>query len=286
MPMGAAVVFAFGALLLRTTSRWNVGVWRTSFVSNLTTSLVFVPFILQGGDLPPWTEWWQAGVTALFFIAGQVTTILALTRGEVSVAAPVLGLKILLVAIFQAVLLWQPLSFEVWRSAGLATLGVMLLNVGKLHAGAGKIVFSMVFAFLSAASFAGLDLAVQSWSPRWGTGTFLPMTFIMAGVLTMGLVPFFEGKLTEMPRAALPSLLGGCGLIAIQSMTIVLTVAWFQKAVEANVVYSTRGLWSLAVVWFFGAALGVPDAGLRGWTLFFRLLGATLLFLAVALLAM
>ena len=58
---------------------------------------VFPVLTLFGGTLQPWTLWWQPAVIGLLFLAGQLFTILAIARGDVSIAAPVLGIKVLIV---------------------------------------------------------------------------------------------------------------------------------------------------------------------------------------------
>ena len=67
-----------------------------------------VPFWLLGGTIPEFSLWWQPVVAGALFFAGQVFTLLALTTGDVSVATPVLGLKIVLVALLSVVLIGDP----------------------------------------------------------------------------------------------------------------------------------------------------------------------------------
>gem|GEM_PF-4668141 len=45
-------------------------------------------------------DYWQPAVTALLFFVAQVLVFLAITRGDVSVAAPVLGAKVIFVTCF------------------------------------------------------------------------------------------------------------------------------------------------------------------------------------------
>ncbi|HTN74999.1 MAG TPA: DMT family transporter [Pirellulaceae bacterium] len=285
MPLTAAMLFALGGLLLKRSAQWRVGVWRTTFVANMLAAIVFMPLLLLGGQIPSWLDLWQPLIVALLYILGQTTTLLALTRGDVSIATPVLGLKILGVAVFATLLIGRPLPMVIWIAAGLATAGVMLLNAnrGKTHH---HVAFSIGAALAGAATFALFDVCVQIWAPAWGVGRFLPIVFSMSAVLSLGLLPLLEGKLSALPRAAWPWLAGGAGLIAVQALLIVCTVAIWQQATAANVAYSTRGLWSVLFVWLLGERLGVHDQSLRGWVFWTRLAGASLLLISVLLLVL
>jgi drug/metabolite transporter (DMT)-like permease len=285
LPLLAAALFALGGLLMKRSASWSIGVWRTTFVSNLTTAAIFLPLFALGGRVPSWWDLWQPAVAGLLFVMGQMTTVLALTRGDVSIATPVLGLKILMVAVFATLLLAQPLARDIWLAALLATAGVALLNSGGGSKEHGHVWFSIVSALMAASAFALFDICVQRWSPTWGIGRFLPIMFAMAGLASLGFLPLLEDRLIAIPHSAWPWLLGGCVIIGAQSFLIVFTVAVWQQAAAINVVYSSRGLWSVVLLWLLGPSLGIGAARLSGWALACRLAGAGLLLAAVGLLA-
>jgi hypothetical protein len=187
--------------------------------------------------------------------------------------------------VFAAVFIARPLPDDIWPAALLATLGVALLNSGGGGREHGHVLFSIVSALVAAAAFALFDVCVQQWAPAWGIGSFLPIMFAMAGLATLGFLPRLEGPLAAIPRGAWPWLIGGCLIIAAQSFLIVVTVAIWKEAAATNVVYSSRGLWSVILVWLIGPALGVASARLTGMALACRLAGAALLLAAVCLLA-
>ena len=283
-PLLAAVLFAMGALLLKRAAHWQVDTWRTTFVSNLSTAFIFLPLLAFGGTIPGWHALYQPLIIGGLFVLGQITAIIALTKGEVSVATPVLGLKIVMVAIFSWLITGRPLPPDLWMAAVIATAGVMLLNVGAKGQNRGSVTLSVVAALISAMSFSLFDVCVQIWSPVWGLGRLLPIAFMFGGLISLPFAFFFKGKLSEIPLPARGWLAGGCLLIALQSMAIVCTVAIWGHAAVANVFYSTRGLWGVLLAWGIGPALGVPDGGLRGNIVWFRLAGAALLMAAVTLL--
>ncbi len=283
-PLLAAILFALGAMLLKRSARWQIDLWRTTFISNISTALAFAPLLVLGGEVPAWQDLWQPLVVGCLFVAGQVTTMLALTKGEVSVATPVLGLKIVLVAFFSWLLIADPLPANIWLASFVATLGVVLLNVTQTKSARGSVTLSVLCALSAAVAFGLFDVCVQMWSPRWGLGLFLPMVFGSSALLSLAFVPLFPASLAQIARPAWPWLAGGCLLIALQSLAIVCTVALWGNAAAANVVYSTRGLWGVLLVWWIGPLLAVYDLSLTGRTVWFRLLGAVLLLSAILLL--
>ncbi|MCA9082057.1 MAG: DMT family transporter [Planctomycetaceae bacterium] len=280
----AAFLFALGALLLKRAAHWQIDTWRTSFVSNLSTAIVFLPLLFVPGTGQGTGLWWQPVVVGALFVLGQVSAIIALTKGEVSVAAPVLGLKIVMVALFAWLITGRPLPPSLWIAAALATVGVMLLNVGAKGQNKGSVQISVVAALFSAMSFSLFDVCVQIWTPAWGLNRLLPLSFVAGATLSLPFIFLFKDRLRAIPTAARSWLAGGCLLIALQSLAIVMGVALSGQAAVANVFYSTRGLWGVILAWGIGPLLGVPDGGLQGRILWFRLGGATLLMLAVTLL--
>ncbi|MGB8170924.1 MAG: EamA family transporter, partial [Chthoniobacteraceae bacterium] len=279
--MAAAVIYAVGALVVKRAADMKVGAWRTAFVANVITALFFQPLFALGGKFHG-ELWWQPAIVALCFVAGQWLTYVSLERGDVSVATPVLGIKVLLVAMFVTATGGESLPLKLWLAAALATAGIALLN--RSSGGERRHVsLTIVTAGLAAAAFAVFDVLVQRWSPAWGLGRFLPLTIGFAAVLSLAFIPRFSAPLTEVPRAAWPWLLGGAGAIAAQSVVFVSTIARWGHAPQANVIYSSRGLWSVLLVWTCGKWMLGSEATLGGRVLAWRLAGAALMMSAIVL---
>ena len=279
----AAFLYAAGALVIKRSAELGVGVWRTAFVANLLCALLFLPLLALGGEIHTGL-WWQPMVTGACFVAGQWLTFIAFERGDVSVATPVLGIKILLVAVLVTAIGGERLPPRIWAAAGLATLGIALLNrrpaVGVPH----DIGRTVLTAGAAATVFAVFDVLVQVWSPHWGTGRFLPLTLGCAALLSFALVPRFRAPLSAINRPAWPWLVGGALLIGLQSVIFVSTIARWGQVAVSNVAYSSRGLWSIVLVWFASRWLGGRER-IEGRLLVWRLAGATLMISAVALVA-
>src|SRR5262245_33002602 len=128
LPLLAAVVYVAGALFLKRAVELTRDVWRTTCICNVVTAVMFIPVLLLGGRIPSTGELWQPAIVAALFVVGQILTLLALRIGDVSVATPVLGLKIVLVAVFTTFLLAERLTVPLWIAAGLSSLAVALLQ--------------------------------------------------------------------------------------------------------------------------------------------------------------
>lgn len=280
--LGAAVVYAIGVLVVKRSAELGVGVWRTAFVANVVCGILFQPLWLLGGRMRG-ELWWQPLIVALCFVVGQWLTFMSLEKGDVSVATPVLGLKILLVAVLVTVIDGTALEWQLWVAALLATLAIALLNRAGRQVPHHHIGRTIVTAGLAAVSYAFFDVFVQRWSPGWGLGSFLPLAMGLSALLSVAFLPKFRAPLTAIPRTTWLWLLGGTLTLGIQSVAFVSTVAYWGHAASANVVYSSRGLWSILLLWVFGQWVSSREQQLGGRILFGRLLGASLMMAAIAL---
>jgi drug/metabolite transporter (DMT)-like permease len=284
LPLFSSLLYVAGALFVKQAAVSGVGIWRTTFVANLICAALFPWLLLLGGRFPDWTLWWQPAVVAFLFLSGQMATFLALEKGDVSVATPVLGAKVVLVAVFTAVVLREALSTSLWLAAVLSSLGIAFLNrrgPGIEHRFVGR---TILLALGAAAAFAMFDILVQKWAPIWGAGRFLPMMMGFVALYSFALVPFFQAPLKAIQRAAWRPLLAGGVLIALQAIVLIMTIAVFGDATSVNVVYSLRGLWSvLAVIWL-GRWFENREAAAGRRVLQGRMAGAILLCAAIVLL--
>jgi drug/metabolite transporter (DMT)-like permease len=282
LPLIAAFVYAAGALLVKRSAELGVGVWRTAFVANVVCALFFQPLLLLGGTIHA-DLWWQPLVVAACFVLGQWFTFISLDTGDVSVATPVLGLKILLVAVFVTFFRGTELRWQMWVAAVLATVAVALLNRTRVAAAHHHVGRTIVTASLAAAAYAVFDVLVQAWSPPWGVGRFLPLALGLSGLLSFVFVGRFRAPLSAIPRATWLWLLAGTATLATQSVLFVFTVAHWGQAATANVLYSSRGLWSVALVWLAGHWVRNREQHLGGRVLAGRMAGAACMTAAIVL---
>jgi drug/metabolite transporter (DMT)-like permease len=285
-PFLASLLYVVAALFLKRAQQLGAGVLRTTFIANVTVALVFTALLPMGGKSQPLTQLWQPAFVAVLFIAGQTLSLLALSRGDVSVATPVLGAKTIFVAWFTTLLLATSLPWQLWCAAALSFAAVVLLNRAPDAANSGaprRLGQSLLFSLLAAASYALFDVLVQKWAPLWGAGRFLPIMFAFSAAMSVVFVPFFAEPWRKVPRTAWPSLATGALFMALQAFSLVSAVAIFGDATAMNVVYSARGVWSVAAVWLVGHWFANTEAQLGGSVLRWRLAGAILMTSAIVL---
>jgi drug/metabolite transporter (DMT)-like permease len=245
--------------------------------------LMAAPLWLLGGTIPPARLWWQPVFAGVLFFGGQVFTLLALSTGDVSVATPVLGLKILLVALLTALLIGDPIGSRLWMAAALSSAAIALLNFSHPHTHK-RVRTTIVLAALGAAAYACFDVLVQKWSPVWGTGRFVPIAMTWAAAYSLPLRRLDARQNTpDQPaaRAYASWVIGGAVCFTLQGLMFMTSISIYRQATSANVLYSSRGLWSVVAVWAVGHWFTNREQHLGATVLAWRLLGAILMIAAL-----
>lgn len=282
-PLLAALLYAFGALVLKRSSDLGVGLWRTTFVANLIVAALFSFLWLLGGPPVEKELLWQPGVIAMCLFIGQLSQFLALEKGDVSVAVPVFGLKVILVAFLTPFLIGEAVGLKLWIAAFLSVLGITCLNRKDADKPPRNLLITFIAGGIGAVAFAVFDVLVQKWGPAWGAGRLLPCIFWINAILSFGLIFRFSAPLSKIPGKAWPWLAGGSALLGIQSITFVSTLAVFGKATNANIIYASRGLLSVVLVWMIGHWFQNAEQHLGPKVMRWRLVGTLLMMSAIVL---
>lgn len=282
-PLLAALLYTVGALLLKRSNDLGVGLWRTTFVVNLIVATIFSSLWLLGGAVVDWHLLWQPGVIALCLFFGQIAQFVALERGDVSVAVPVFGLKVVLVALFTPFITADVVGLKLWLAAFLSVAGITAINRKDRSQPPRHLGITILAGGVCSVFFALFDVLVQRWGQQWGAGRLLPMIFWINGLLSFSLIAMFKAPLREVKPAAWKWILPGSALMGIQSILFVGTVATYGKATSANVIYSSRGLLSVVMVWMVGHWFLNQEQHLGARVLRWRLIGATMMLAAIVL---
>lgn len=282
-PLMSASIYAFAAMALKRATANGAGPWRVSFVTNWVQACLFAPVWLLGGGAFAWAHLWHAMIAGFVFFIGQILTFQALSRGDVSVTTPVLGTKVVFVAIFTVVLLRERVSPPLWGAAILTTAATALLGGGKSAAGREAFVRSLIYGFTAAAAFALVDIMSKQWAPPWGFAHFAPVLFATVALLSFLLVPKFRAPLSELPPRTWRWLIPGAILLALQASGIAYAIMTFGEATLVNILYATRGMWSVITVWAIGHWFENEERGHGHAVMARRLVGSVLLVAAVFL---
>jgi drug/metabolite transporter (DMT)-like permease len=285
IPPACAFIYVVAALMLKRASALGVGVWRIGFLANWVMFLGFLPWWLTqpGESVHAWMDYWQPAVSGLLFLAGQMFIFLALHHGDVSVTTPVMGTKVLMVALLSHLLRAGDVPWQWWTGAALSTSAVALLHFGEPHGQRAVVGRTVLLAGLSALSFSLSDVLLQKWVGAWGSGHYLPAMFLFNALYTFAFVPFFRAPLWAMDRRAWRWTAGGALLLAINNVGIALSIAVWQAATSVNILYSLRGLISVVLVWVIGHWFSNEEQHLTPRVFRCRLVGAALMLAAIVL---
>lgn len=292
LPLGAGFGYACGAIAIkRSLSSGISGSW-VNVICNAVMALFFQwLWLLPGGVISPRLLLAPAICGFLFFL-GQICTFRAIATGDVSVSTPLLGTKVVLVTLFSVFLMGKPLPVSWWGASVLATLGIAMISYtpGGSHR---HLAQAVAWSLAAAALFALTDVLVQGWVPRVGYSRFAPVMFGVTGLCSLLHLPTLLHGARKPPRsngmavapgAALPWLFAGALLLAVQALGMYSAIGLYGSAAFTNILYGSRCLWSVLLVWLFASL--VPDrpvGGDRSAVMFRRLIGALLLLSAMAL---
>ncbi|MCC9655714.1 DMT family transporter [Rhodopirellula halodulae] len=295
LPLLASLLFVCGLLFVKRVSQSSVrpeGVDQITllfFVNLGTSGLMGLLYLFDGvlfeSSAPTssinWSLIWQPLIVAVLFMLGLIFTFTAVEVGDVSIATPVFGVKVVFVTCILALSSSDGIPPAIWGAALLASMGIALIQwTGQHHPK--RIGVTIALALTAATCYATFDTLVQRWSPAWGSTRFLPAVFAMVAALTLLALPWVRWR--RIPtRGNWKLMLPAVVLLALQAFCITLAVSVFGDAARLNVVYSLRGLWGVLLAYTAARIWGGSEADLTSKLLVMRLSGAGLLTLAVAL---
>jgi drug/metabolite transporter (DMT)-like permease len=284
-PLGSALLYSFAALILKRGMDDGIGPWRTAFVANLCMGLSFLPFLLFPGKSLTATSFLLPLLAGSTFFLGQVFTFLALNKGDVSIATPLLGTKILFVAILTTVFFHDTLPLSWWIAAVLATLAIAVMQAGPIEH-RHRTLRTVIYCLISATAFAFTDLLVQRGGTTLGANRFIPVMFASMALLSFALIPFFRAPLFSLSLAQWKWLLPGAILLTGNAIGMAYAIASHGHATAINVVYTSRGIFTVALVWCVGHWFGNEERHVGPATMTRRLVGSTLIIIAIILVSL
>jgi len=285
-PLFSSMVFVVGALFAKESSVRGANPYTNVVASNLCLAFFWVVFGGTQGCFLPVHEWGPAAAIGATFVIGQVFTYLAFQYGDVSLATPVLGVKIILVAIISSLLAETPVAPRIWGTAVLASLAVGIVQAGGGNSSREKMssrqaALTVAMALTSALAFSCFDVGLQVYCRRYGMEGFLSTMFVFMGGFSCLLLPWADrpSRLHRM-KASGPLVLAAV-LMAIQAVSLSYALGRYGDVTRVNIIYALRGLWSVVIAWVLGRMAISPEGWHSNRTMWFRLTGAVLLLICV-----
>ncbi len=284
LPAGSAALYVVAAFLLKRAIRSGAGQSQVNLAVNVCAAVMFLPLGFFATEVD-WGLWWMPLTAAVTFFFGQIFTFQALRHGDVSVATPLLGMKVLFIAVVSAVIFREALELRWWVGAAASSLGVILVT-GATWRTLGPRLFraDAVMSLSAAVAFALTDVFVRQWAGQFGVAAFIPLMFsVVAGLSLAVFVPRVGMGIFSVPAAARVVLLAGSVVLSVQALGMALALSFYGNATAVNIVYSSRSVWSVVLAWMLGRYFAMHEAGSGPGVMRRRLVGSILLFAAVLL---
>ena len=281
-PFLSSVLYVVGAMFIKQCTGRGAGVWRITFVSNLVSAVMYLPMLWMEGEWPEASRFWQPALAGSLFIAAQAFSFWALQKGDVSVATPVLGLKPVIVALLVVLIIGDKISKQLWISAALSAAGVAMLNATR-NARHHHVLATILIALMGGTCFSLFDVLIQKFTGDWDTRRFLPVMFGFVTLYSLAFIPCFSAPLKAIPRPAWKPLAWGAFFLGLQGIIFISSIGTFGDATALNIIFSSRGLWSVVAVWCIGHWFANAEKELGTAVLAKRLIGAALMLAAIVL---
>ena len=283
MPLLAAMLYAAAGLFFKEAFRGGAGSIQSFVLTSWIMTLCFSPFIFWESQPIPWGKICLPWITAIAFFAGHWLTFSAIKVGDISLVMPVLGTKSVFVALFAWLIFGIQIPGGMWLATLLTAASVYILGKTDRPSQKRRVPLATGLTILSAACFGLCDALVQQWASIFGLRAFLTLMFLGVGLLATFLVSRFESPLKSLKSHTLVWLGAGAFLTSQQAILVGVSVAMFHNATGVNVVYSSRGLWAIIMVWLLSRLTGYRAEQPHAKTLLLRLIGAILMVSAILL---
>lgn len=284
LPLASALLYAAAALCLKIALGRGITTWSVLFYSNMVMGCLFVPVALLGSPGWNFAAAPLALAAGLLFFLGQIGTFRSLQSGDVSIATPALAAKVVFVALLSLPLPSNRPDPDLWLAVVLTMAGILLLHSGPHHA-ASRPWPTLFWALSAAFSFAAADVVVQVGAPAAGFTLFMPVMFGTVLLLSLPLLgpQMARAKRRDAQPGANRWMAAGVTILGLQAVSMGTAIGIFGDAAGANVVYASRGLWSLLLLALVAERLGLADAVFDRRTLARRTAGGLLILAAVGL---
>lgn len=288
-PLFSSILFVIGALFAKKAANLGVNPYTNTVTCNLTLASLWIVVGTTQGLFLPVHAWGPAALIASMFVAGQLCTYLAFQYGDVSLATPILGTKIIFVAVISSFLSESPLPLHIWIAAILASLAVGIVQMGgggkssQKKESSRRTILTVILALLSALAFSCFDIGLQHYGPKFGAIQLLATMFVAMGLISCLLIPWTNHPGQLIRNQALVPLAASAVFIAIQAISISYALGQHGDATRVNIIYALRGLWSVLVAWMLNRMALNPEGQHTSKTMWFRLAGAVLLLMCVLL---
>lgn len=280
LPLFAAVVYALGSIVIKRALKEGVTMDQSFHLTNLVLGLMFLPMLFLEKGTIDWTQIAKPLLIGAAFFFGHWLTFIALRRGDVSFVTPLMGTKVVFVALGVVFLTGRVPSVPLFVAAVLTTLGIFVMGRADLKGGS-HLALTVVLTLSSALLFGLFDVLVAWWAADFGAFGLLGLGMGSVPLFTLVLW-LFQGRPALKPtKSGARWTWWGAILIGVQAITMGMALSFFDDATGVNVVYASRGLWVIVLLLVFGRILGNSERHDTGRGFLWRVLGTLILTIAI-----
>ena len=281
-----ALIAAFGysacALFSKRALEEGCSLWLMSTFIVEVAALAFIPLLFIGPAWPELSRWYQPALSALFLFGGIFFQVLALNSGDVSIVLPVTGIKPVINALLLTLLLRTEVSSATWIACVLVAVALFVMHSPNITTQS-SFTKTVLLTFFSACLFALCDTAFQHYAHLWGAARFTALTSQLAGIACLIFMPRLRKRFFALTTVCRTHLLTSALFFLLPSFCMGYAIGRYGHAPEINVLYSSRALWSIVLVWGVGRFIGSREHKTSLTILLRRLAGAIILIAAAAL---
>lgn len=282
IPLLCAILYPLGTLLMKRALEKGVDLWTGLAVNYWAMALVFLAVIPFESRAIPWHLWYQPMVMGLMSFLGQGCALKGVASGDLTIATPALGSKVLLVALLTETMLSEKVPLTWWIAAAFSFAAVFFLQAGAPSARR-RTAVTLGYSVAAAAFFSLGDVLIQKWAPRWGAFHFLPAMALASAVYSLALLPLMRKPLPAIQGGGGKWLAAGAFLLGTQSLLLTAVIGILGQATLVNIVFSSRGMWNFLIIWFMGHWFRNREREAGSKVMAARLAGAGLMFAAIVL---
>jgi drug/metabolite transporter (DMT)-like permease len=184
LALAAAILYAISASSLKAAADRGSRTLSTTLIANIATAIGFLAFVPWGDGIFP-SSWWPSLTIGGLFFGGQWSVIIALERGDASLATPAMGSKAVLVALILATCFGRELHLRIWIAVLLTSVGLAIFAFSPRLSKHGSVALTLIFSACAAACFAMFDVMTQIYSPTIGFGRLMPWAMVFAALITV-----------------------------------------------------------------------------------------------------
>lgn len=284
-PIVCGLTYSLSTLFLKRGLVEGARMRQAVHITNFAVGIVVCPlYFFQTGPVA-WHLIWQPVLMSLFFYYGGWLTVWAMRYGDVSLVTPLMGTKVVFVALGAVIFLGEQLPLLLIIAAGLTAIGIFTLGIPDIARTRATFGPATLLALLSVAMFACCDLMIKEWAKPFGQHAFIALA--SNGVAIISAIDVALRQLPGREKFVWPGkgtrfwIWGSALLISVQATALGVVLATTGDATGVNVVYASRGLWAIVLVWLIGHWFGNRERHSAGKFYVWRVVGAVMLTAAV-----